>query len=156
MGVIKINDIMTKADTFNTKIYHLYLSSAMKIMIFGMLSIFLIVGVLIVSGILGNEPPKLVGLLLLGIAGWNWYWVLSFPHKIFVSDSGKIEFISVMRKKQLTSQQIKSIKPALTQIGFLVIRTSLGKIRIVNQFDGFHEFIFNLKNSNPSIEIHGC
>ena len=147
---------MTDADTFGTKVYHLYLSIVIKIMIFGMLSIFTIVGVLIASGILGSEPPKLFGLLLFGIAGWNWYWVLSIPHKISVSEAGKIEFISVMRRKHLTSREIESIKPAFGQIGLLVIRTSLGKIRIVNQFDGFNEFIFNLKKGNPSIELHGC
>ena len=40
--------------------------------------------------------------------------------------------------------------------GFLVVRTKNKKIKILNQFDGFHDFILNLKSKNPLIELRGC
>jgi hypothetical protein len=54
------------------------------------------------------------------------------------------------------AMEIESIKPQGGKFGFLVVRTSQGKINLLNQFDGFHEFIIQLKASNPSIEIRGC
>jgi hypothetical protein len=52
--------------------------------------------------------------------------------------------------------EIQSIKPERSQFGFLVIRHTGGKIKILNQFDGFHEFIADVKGNNPLIELRGC
>ena len=143
------------------KSYNLYVSLILKVMAFGMLAIFAIVGILFLSGIFesfeGDGPPRFVGLFFLGIGLWNgWYWLLSIPYKIIVSETGEITFVSLARRKKVNPGNIKSIKPESGQIGFLVVRTSHGKIRILNQFDGFHDLISNLKTNNPSIELRGC
>ena len=46
--------------------------------------------------------------------------------------------------------------PDSGQLGFLTIKTGYGKVRILNQFDGFHEFLLWLKTNSPSIELRGC
>jgi hypothetical protein len=132
----------------------------LKLMIFGMLGLFTIVGLLLVSGLFlsaqGNGTPRFFGILWLGMVGWNWYWILSFPHKITVSETGEITFTSLLRRRSVSGAEIESIKPDRGQFGFLVVRTANRKIRILNQFDGFHDFIINLKATNPSVELRGC
>ena len=63
----------------------------LKLIIFGMLGLFTIVGLLLVSGVFlpaeGDGPQRFFGMLWLGMVGWNWYWILSFPHKITVNPS---------------------------------------------------------------------
>jgi hypothetical protein len=90
------------------------------------------------------------------MTAWFWYFVLSIPNKINVYDNIEIEFVSLIRKKRVSPADIESIQPQASQFGFLLIKTSHGKIRILNQFNGFHEFISNLKANNPAIQLQGC
>lgn len=139
--------------------YKLYLSFMLPLMIFGILGLFTIMGLLLVSGVLiseGNGPPRLFGVFWLGMVGWNWYWILSLPHKINFSDRGEITFVSLLRRRTVSGTEIESIKPYQGQFGFLLVRTAHCKIRLLNQFDGFHDFIVNLKAINPSVELRGC
>ena len=139
--------------------YHLYVQRHAKILIFGVLGVFTIIGLLFITGMLqssnGDGPPRVFGIFWLGIVGWYWYWVLSMPHTIGVSESGSVEFISVIRTRRTTLREIESIKPD-SQFGFLIVRTGGKKIRIFNQFDGFHDFILRLKTANPAVELRGC
>ena len=117
-------------------------------------------GLLLVSGVFlsagGNGPPRFFGIFCLAIVGWNWYWILSLPYKITISETGEITFISLLWRRSISAAEIESIKPAGSQFGFLLVRTSNRKIRFINQFDGFHGFIVNLKAMNPSVELRGC
>jgi hypothetical protein len=141
--------------------YNLYIQRSLKIIIIVMLVVLVLVALLLLSGIFkdkrGEGPPWFIGVFFLAVAGFNtYYWVLRIPHRISVADDGHIEFISFVRKKRLTARDIRSIAPDAGQIGFLTVRTDQGKIRILNQFDGFHEFIAWLKTNNPSVELRGC
>ena len=142
------------------KEYHLYVQRHLKVFIFGILTLFTVSGFLMISGVLqssnGNGPPRLVGLFWLIMVSWYWYWVLTIPHTIMVSESGRVAFNSVIRKRLTTMREINSIKPYGNQFGFLQIKTNTGKIRLLNQFDGFHDFLLNLKTANPTVEIRGC
>lgn len=141
------------------KTYSLYLSLPDKIMTFAPAGIFTIVAILLLSGVLQNangEPPKFIGFFFLLGAAWFWYFVSSVPYKIKVYGNVEIEFIGLLRKRRVSPIDIVSIRPYGSQYGFLLVKTSRGKIKILNQFDGFHEFINNLKASNPLIELRGC
>ncbi len=142
------------------KTYNLYLSLIIKIWIFGILGLFTIVGLLFMSGVFfpggGNGPPRFFGIFWLAIVGWYWYWILSLPHKITVSETGEITFISLLRRRSVSGAEIESIRPYRGQFGFLLVRTANRKVRLLNQFDGFHEFIVNLKAINPSVQLRGC
>jgi len=140
--------------------YHLYIQPHLKILIFGLLTLFAVMGLLMLTGVFhsphGNGPPRLIGLIWICIVIWYWYLVLTIPHTITVSESGLVEFKSFFRKQLTAMREINSIKPYGGQFGFLQIKTSTGKIRIVNQFDGFHDFVSQLKAVNPSVELRGC
>jgi len=143
----------------NEKSYHLYIQRYLKILILGILALFTIIGILMITGLFqsskGEGPPRIIGVFWLGMVGWYIYWVFSLPHTITVSASGQVQFIGVLRKRQTSLREIQSIKPN-SQFGFLVVKTTGGKFRLFNQFDEFHDFIMRLKASNPAVELRGC
>lgn len=104
----------------------------------------------------GGGPPKIIGVFPFAIGIWYAYWVFSTPHRIVFHDAGTIDFISVLRQWHFRAGDIRSIKPLSSQIGFLIVRTNSGSLRLLNQFDDFHDFIVKLKIANPTIETHGC
>lgn len=142
------------------KIYHLYLPPGSKILVFGLLTVFTVVGIVFFLGIFPvfrtGAPPRLFGLIWLLMVAWNWYYVLSIPHSISVANTGEIAFQSLLGQKSMMSAEIESIVPQGSHFGFLIVRTARGKIRLLNQFDGFHEFISRLKELNPSVGLRGC
>jgi hypothetical protein len=144
-----------------TKTYGLYFPLRDKLCVLVFLGLMILAGLIFLFwGIFTVDPdgpPWFAGLFWLVMAGWAWwYYVFSIPYRISVAETGEITFSSLLRRNRITAADIKSIKPKGGQIGFLVVRTSHGKIRVINQFDGFHEFIADLKAANPSIEIRGC
>jgi hypothetical protein len=130
-------------------------------LIVAILVLLLVISLLMFSGVLkdkrGQGPPWFMGVFFLAVAGINGYiYVLRVPYRIDVTDDGQVEFISMVRTKRVAVREIRSITPYAGQFGFLSIMTDQGKIRIVNQFDGFHEFLAWLKTKNPSVELRGC
>jgi hypothetical protein len=140
------------------KTYDLYVQRTLKITIIALLVVFVLIAAVSMSGVIkdrkGDGLPWFMGVFFLAVAGFNaYYWVLRIPHRITVTDDGHIEFISIVRQKHLAARDIRSITPDAGQIGFLTIGTDQGKIRILNQFDEFHEFIAWLKTQNPAVEL---
>jgi hypothetical protein len=128
-----------------------------KITIFAPVILFTLMGIFFGLGFFrGGGPINLFAFIWLVPMGVFWYFILSTPYRITVDPTGEITFASVLRKRRVMAMEIESIKPQGGKFGFLVVRTSQGKINLLNQFDGFHEFIIQLKASNPSIEIRGC
>jgi len=142
------------------RVYQLYLPLVLKIVVFAVLALFAVMGIVFLTGFFppakSPPPPRFIGIVFLAILAWNGYWVFSIPHRILVSETGAMEFQSVLRRWVVTPVEIESIKPQTSHVGFLTIRTARGKIRLLNQFDGFHEFLSNLKRMNPSVELRGC
>ncbi len=143
------------------KTYKLYIQRPIKLFMSGMVIIFTVTGVLMLTGVLkdahGNGPPWFVGLFFLLIIGFNtYYWVLRIPYQIIATSDGNVEFISLLRSKRVAAREIRSIRPHASQFGFLIVGTDSGKISILNQFDGFHRFLEWLKTNNPSVELRGC
>lgn len=104
----------------------------------------------------GGAPPRMVGVVPFAIGLFYAYWVYSTPHRIVFHDTGHVEFISVLRRWRFDVQDIRSIRTSRSMMGFLVVRTSRGTVTLLNQFDGFHEFIVGIRNANPRIELRGC
>ena len=141
------------------KNYHLFIPRLVKVMIFGVLAVLTVAGLtfLLLPTIHGNGdfPGRIFSIFWFGMLGWWWYWVSSIPYRIQVHEAAEIEFISVLRRRRVKPTEIRSITPE-SQLGFLTVRHSGGKIRLLNQFDGFHEFITILKQNNPTVELRGC
>ncbi|MHB8843615.1 MAG: hypothetical protein ACYC7L_02610 [Nitrospirota bacterium] len=141
--------------------YDLYIQRTLKILTVVVLVILVLVALMLFSGILkdrrGEGPPWFMGVFFLAVAGFNaYYWVLRVPHRISAADDGHVEFVSLVRTKRFAARDIRSIMPDAGQIGFLVIKTDQDKVRILNQFDRFHDFLVWLKTQNPAVELRGC
>jgi hypothetical protein len=145
--------------THGVKTYTLYLSRWAKITSLIPVGIFTLMAILFLSGIFKNAkggPPEFIGMFFLIMAAWFCYFISLLPYQIKVHGYVEIEFVSLLRRRRISPMDIVSIKPYGSQFGFLLVKTNRGKIKLLNQFDGFHEFIANLKAANPSIELRGC
>lgn len=142
------------------KIYPLYISWFLKILMVLILILFTGVGVFLLwytSVHTGeNVPPPLLAVAWLTATLLPWIWMLTIPYRIRVDDLGVIELKSIVRTRTVNPADIISIQPDASQLGFLVLKHRGGKIRLVHQFDGFHEFLNHLKSVNPSITLRGC
>ena len=94
--------------------------------------------------------------LFLGYATWMWYRALSIVRRIIVRPNESIEFVTGLRHVIVPPQDIISIRPEGGHIGFLIIRHRQGRVRLFNQFNGFHEFLSHLRSRTPGVEVYGC
>ncbi len=142
-----------------TKTYKLHLTLYDKLMAVFYVGFPLIMAFLFATGMLQDTkgyPPKITAVIWGVLILWAIYFIITIPHEITVSDGDKIRFARLAGKKDLLLSDIKSIKPAFLEFGFLIIQTNKGKIRIYNQFDKFHEFLDHLESKNPTVDIRGC
>ena len=141
-------------------VYKLYLQPGMKLVLVLVLIAF--VGMGLAIAVLPSlfqspkAPPPLVGLIFLVFIVVYLLWILGLPHRITLAGDGSIEFTSVLRRQTVRADEIKSIKPEGTQFGFFMVRTDRSKIRILAQFDGFHDFLARLQAMHPNVELRGC
>jgi len=142
------------------KIYPLYLSLFLKSLMMLILVLFTGVGIFLlwytIANPVDNTLPPLLAVLWLTAMLLPWIWVLTIPYRIRVDDLGVIELKSIVRTRTLNPADIISIQPDIAQLGFLILKHRGGKIRLIHQFDGFHEFLNHLKSVNPSITLRGC
>jgi hypothetical protein len=138
------------------KTYRLYLPGPFKIMVPAILGLFTLLGVAMVFGLFPDAQARPFGFLWLAVVGTFWYKVLTIPYQIDVVADGRATFVSLVRRVQVSPREIQSIKPQGNQLGFFVLKHSGGRLRLIGQFDGFHEFLSALKAANPGIELRGC
>jgi hypothetical protein len=141
-------------------VYKLYIQPGMKLLVVIIFIAFAGFGAAIaISPALfpgPKAPPPLLGVLFLAIFGLYLGWILCLPYRITLADDGTIEFISVLRRRTFRAEEIKSIRPDGRQVGFFLVRTDRTKIRLLAQFDGFHDFLTKLKTMHPGVELRGC
>jgi hypothetical protein len=82
------------------------------------------------------------------------WWRL--PTRIQLFEDGRVRFESWVRKTEVNVGDICAIKPGSWSPGYLDVTTRRGKIRILTQYEGFHDFIARVKQLNPTVEIRGC
>jgi len=143
------------------KLYKLYLGKPLLIFYLVMLAVFVSVGVVgIVVGAIGKlsseGPPVWVFVILVGFALFNAYMWLRFPFEIKVRDDSIIEFRSVFRRTTISPMEVKSVRAKRYALGFVDVVHQGGTVHLLNQMDGFHDFISTLKSLNPSVKIQGC
>jgi hypothetical protein len=143
-----------------TRVYELYFPPVLKVMLAAMAVVFVAAAAALFCLPLvfpnANTPPLPVALLFVGVLVVNAAWMLSIPHRMILHQDGTIEFISVLRQRVIRAAEIDSIKPEGTTYGFVILRAGRAKVRLLTQFDGFHDFLTRLKAMNPGIELRGC
>jgi hypothetical protein len=140
-------------------VYKLYLQPGMKLVLVLVLIAFIGMGLAIeLPSLLQSPkaPPPMVGLIFLVFIVVYLLWMLGLPHRITLAGDGSIEFTSVLRRQTVRADEIKSIKPEGYKFGFFMVRTDRSKIRILAQFDGFHDFLARLQAMHPNVELRGC
>jgi hypothetical protein len=93
--------------------------------------------------------------ILLGVGLLNSYLCLRFPFEIKVIDE-VIEFRSVVQKTFVPVADIKSMRAKRYTLGFVDVRHARGTVHLINQMDGFHDFVGTVKTLNPAAVIEGC
>ncbi len=140
------------------KRYPLNLATWLVVVFYSTLALFSLFAVVIALGF-GSEStdkfPAGLGLLMLLVLAHMWYTYLQIPHTITWGVNGTIEFKSALKTVMLAPHEITAIAPE-GYWGFLVIRSPHRKVLLVNRFDGFHEFLTQLKAANPTVELRGC
>jgi hypothetical protein len=81
---------------------------------------------------------------------------LRAPSSITLHEDGTVEFSALLSRVTIRAQDIESIKPSGSELGYLIVQHSHGKVWLLNQFNQFHEFVLEIKRLNPSIELRGC
>jgi hypothetical protein len=147
------------ASTAETGVYKLYLPLGLKLLL-GFVLLALAGGgfAIIVVPLLAHAPkapPPLFGAYFLVIICIALFSILNLPHRITLAPDGALEFISILRRRVLRAEEIRSIKPS-SHLGFFLVRTDGPKIRLLAQFDNFHDFLTRLQALNPRGELRGC
>lgn len=104
-------------------------------------------------------PARLA--LLAGLTAMGYFLYVRLPKmptEIRVADDGSVDIRS--RKgvlATLRAEDIKTIRRTFLPIGrgAVKIAHSGGKVRLVNRFGGFYDFLATLKAHNPAIQIKG-
>jgi len=156
----KQNGAIAVPETVDGQVYRLY-SSWGTLVIMWVLPVFATVP-LVVCLLLGLTLPDgeiflfIPVPLSLGFAVWMWHRALTTVRRIIVRPHESIEFVTGLNPVIVPAQDIMSIRPERCQIGFLIVRHRHGRVRLFNQFNGFHEFLSVLRSRNPGVELYGC
>ena len=143
------------------KVYKLYVAKPLLAFYLSMLSAFVLAGVVGIvvtaSGKLDpNGPPAWIFIIVLGFALFNAYMWLRFPFEIKIRDDNLIEFRNIFRKVTVSPGEITAVRAKRYTLGFVDVVHEKGKVHLLNQMDGFHEFLTTLKSLNPAVKIQGC
>ena len=140
--------------------YRLYLSGVVRFMLylpallFGAVSIAFFA--LAIWGDARNPPPWFVGFIPLLVIVGIYSQLALVPYRIVWRENGAIDFVAWARTRSIRIDDLVSIKPDASQVGFLRIKHRRGSFRLLPQFDSFHEFLTHLKSANPNFEMRGC
>ena len=107
--------------------------------------------------ILGSGGPIFLVIVVLAIAGWNWWVLMTLAHRIVLHDDGTVEWVALGRRVKVRPEDIREIRPDRSGgIGFFAAKCATGKVRFINQINGFHEVLAHIKSRNPTVVLKGC
>jgi hypothetical protein len=81
---------------------------------------------------------------------------LRMPFEIKIHDDNMIEFRSVLRTTTISPVDIKPVRAKPCALGFVDVVHQKGRVHLLSQMDGFHDFISTIKSLNPTVKIAGC
>jgi len=140
-------------------VYKLYLPPGLKLLLGFLVLAFGGVGFAMIGAPLlfqtHKAPPPLFGVFFLAVICLSLFSTLRLPHRIILAPDGTVEFRSILRRWVVRAEEIRSIKPS-SHLGFFLVRTDGARIRLLAQFDGFHNFLTRLQALHPRVELRGC
>ncbi len=101
-----------------------------------------------------SGPPLLLSVLWLAAVLYSFYRTALMPHTVELADDGLIRFTGPFRQTTVAPQDIVQIRGVSGQ--FLEVEYVGGKIRMLQQVTGLHEFLSELERVNPSVTFKGC
>src|SRR5258708_28926410 len=142
------------------KVYRLYIARPLLIVYLLFILSWPLIGVVgiaaAVFGLFGPDRSAVwLFVIVLGIGLFSSYRWLRFPFEIRVND-GMVEFRSVVRKTVVPVAEIRSVRAKRYTLGFVDVRHGRGTVHLINQMDGFHDFVYTVKSLNPAAKIEGC
>jgi hypothetical protein len=143
------------------KVYKLYIAKPLLIfylIMFGFWTIAPVIGIIVdATGKMGSDgPPIWIFLIWLCFGCFLSYMWLRVPFEIRVRDDSTIEFRSMFRTTVVSPREIKSVRAKRYSVGLVDVAHQRGAVHLLNQMDGFHDFIATIKSINPAVEIKGC
>ncbi|MFC5437220.1 hypothetical protein ACFPME_11675 [Rhodanobacter umsongensis] len=87
---------------------------------------------------------------------WLTYKALSMPRRIAIEPGGWLSFRSPLGETRMRAQDVVSISPKRSQLGYMQLEYQGGKLQFIAQFDGFHTFLNRLTELNPAVVLEGC
>jgi hypothetical protein len=143
------------------RLYKLYLAKPLVVFYLVMLAAWVLTGAVEIvfgaMGKLGSDGPPVWGcaIWLAGALFVAYMW-LRIPFEIKTHDDTSIEFRSVFRRTIISPIEIKSVCAKPYALGFVDVVHQNGRVHLLSQMDGFHDFITTLKSLNPAVKIKGC
>jgi hypothetical protein len=116
-----------------------------------------VIGIIVGAIRLGSDgPPVWACVIWLCGALFVPYMWLRMPFEIKIHDDNMIEFRSVLRTTTISPVDIKSVRAKPWALGFVDVVHQKGRVHLLSQMDGFHDFISTIKSLNPTVKIAGC
>ncbi len=145
----------TERSDMTPRTYELYIPRALKavLVLSAIFSVCMPIGLLALPL---DGPPLAVRLLVPAVLAFAWYRACALPHRIVMHSDQRIEFIGIFQRCAVPASQILAVRSHRSQLGFLVLQHTGGKILILSQFTGFHKLLSELEAVNPGIEFLGC
>ena len=147
----------TAGQTGEPKQYRLRITVTTAVLNYGLPAFFVLVtiGLLVVRPEGMTKSPYVIAAWI-AAGTWLAWTTLRLPTLILFSPDGMIEFAGLIGRRRIPADSVISIRPGGNREGMLVLNHQHGKIYLLSQFDGFHDFLTELKRLNPLVELQGC
>jgi hypothetical protein len=97
--------------------------------------------------------PVWFGVIWLAWVVWAMKRYVTMPHTIEITDDGRIKFVGTFHTTVVAPSAVVSVKAFAGQ--FVYVNHAGGKILLLAQFTGFHEFLTHLKRANSQVSMKG-
>jgi hypothetical protein len=140
-----------------TKVHELELSPVIRyvpFIVLGMVSL-VFLGAILFGGPKG--PPPVILLILLPVFALQLWMMLTQVHRVIVHEDGTLEWVALARTIRVRPESVLKIGPDRSgAVGYFALTHTEGKIRFINQINGFHEILNLIEARNPRVELKGC
>ena len=94
--------------------------------------------------------------VFLGALGFISYRQATSAREIIVHENDEIEFVSLLNRVRVPARTIRSVRVRPGRYTDVVVEYADGSLYLAGMFTGFHQFLTELKQVNPGVELSGC